>query len=353
MSNSLKILEDPTSNTFNTSDQSVTALYAIERPKPHLGTRKMLLRQVEISNQANYIRKIHTKTVSKCALDLHQWQIDVTTNTNRLGLALKNLKPLSRVHINLRATRNQWKMMLLSNLKYLTCLSLLSLHLETKYYTEPNSEMVSLPTTIKAIPALRTFKLQISQYRYIDDGSIVTGALSSLRYLPYLSTLDLDLSNYGEVNDKMLDELFKSLRYLTCLSSFNLDLSYCNSVTSKGIHFLSTGLKCLTSLSTLRLNLKFCGYLFDEGIESLAVSLSSLTQLTGLDLRVSSYLNKITDKSVSTLSNEVRKLESLSVLKLDFLKCGDISKKGIEDMKDVLRDMKHLSVAKLNNCLVV
>ena len=336
-------------SSFPAVNSDTTTLSSIQRPKPLLATRRLLLREVEDEDQGNYIRKVCFKSSSQCALDLYSRRYN-NTKYRTLSSELKHLRSLAKLRLRVSMNSTMGQHITVTSVRYLSRVSSLILLLSSSGLH--SNEAPSVFTIMRTLPLLHSLKLDFTSV-IRSSPTKVEKAFSELRYLANLTTLQLKLTNYIEPIDENIRRLFQSLRGLTSLSSLHMNLSYCCHLTSVGIELLSIGLTRLKSLSVLSLNLKYSHCLVDQDIIHLCKSLGLVIGLAKLDLSISCYNSSITDKSIEVLCMSIEGLPSLGIINLDLSKCYKITKSGLKRVTNTLRQKSKLSKAVLNSVSII
>lgn len=172
-----------------------------------------------------------------------------------------------------------------------------------------------------------------------------------LRSLPCLENISLDLTRCGVLTDLAIDGLVQDLRSLQSLKSLYLDLSQCFLITGPGIGQISQRLGQLTMLTDLSLHFSGFGRISDEnGLKNLYVCLENLTSLRSINLSLRRWSGKEfqTNRGKVDLGSALKKLKLLQNISLSFSNCGQIDKKGVQNLCAGLKSRNSLQSLSLD-----
>lgn len=187
---------------------------------------------------------------------------------------------------------------------------------------------------LSVLRSLTSMTLNFSRNKITENGSeFLFDGMSQLNRLRYLN-LNLNFNRIGNQGlNKILFLRYNHLEYL------ELSLSFIN-IETEGVFFLSKFISQQTALKTLILDLSH-NYFTDSAISSLINNLKKLEYLIYLDVNLSSN-NKFGDKEVSILSESLGNLSGLNYLKLN-LSYTNITDLATEYLSEVLYKLINLN----------
>jgi len=284
---------------------------------------------------------------------------------------------LNRLHSLVDLALNfQFRKITGSGLK-LSLETLKTLNLNLFGCTELNEEgLKTVALGLQNLQSLEQIHLNFGLCKQISDKQ-VSALGQSLQQLPRLYNLHIDFEACIEITANGIQEISK----LPHLEILNINLSGCTEIAKPDFRAFSSGFKNLNSLKELTLDFFGCSSFSDESLQALSERLSEKAYLKRLDLVVPApsvtdqgvqnlaeslgtmrslnnfslgfggnfrNLPQITDKSIESLSKNLKGLTNLSDLFLCFNFCRNISNQGLVTLSDSLKGLNSLKVLKYN-----
>ena len=268
-----------------------------------------------------HTRKMNEKLISGLELNLPLKHCSFINQEQISSLVYryKTLKSLSIRDFRLDQTSKHDGILLKNILVHLKTFRCL-LNLKLFFLFEDISAAKELDNLTLALKNMTSLRSLDIYFSGENTGRSFDDFLLALRYLGCLAVLKLAFSNVPHIHDGSMKKLAFALKGLQTLSSLTFILDECeDAITDKGVEYLSSALKRVRSLSAIRLMLSPLRSITDQGLVHLSDALHNHQSLSFLHLNLSEC-TKITNKGILYLGAILQELEALSHLSLSLFR---------------------------------
>ena len=264
----------------------------------------------------------------------------------KLGCVLKRMKPLFQTGVRFISFSYKKFQIFFSNLKRLPLKDLKIYFLLCSHLND--GILKSLSQNLKHFLFLASLTLNVKLVTFGGPSEFPTSQgismlFSGLKTLKALSKLEISVYNLSSLDNLCLESLSSALTNFHSLQTLALDFYKCSNIGNKGFLSFSKALKESTNLIILNLRLNGCG-INDECIESISMAIEGIKSLSNLSLS----LDLDGMKAGKCLFWGLRKLNYLSVLKLDFDLCKSVSDEEMKCLGSCFKNMRSLRALKLS-----
>ena len=308
----------------------------------HLSQLSLHLEDNSIKDLNHFAYCTKFLSLSVLSLDLTIQRMFTATNMQVISQCLKNLShSLHTLHINLKSSLlplgDEELTIFSSGISRLACLSTLSITLPD-FFNVNNTGMDAFTSSLRDKTLLSSLTLNLGGCSRIRGASL-KNLFSCFKRFTHLAEFSLSLDNcYLSSND--ITHLAFSIWHMKLLNRLSLSFSRCREDTSHDMLALFYWLPGIKKLTTLKLSFKMSLLYDDDLVEGVSSYLAVYSGLSVLKLDFSNCTN-ISDHGVDSLCFGLhRHCDSLSSLTLRLNKCNRISRSAVESLSQGIKKLR-------------